>query len=84
MQGQYAWAQLHGYLGHMDKAIERWLAAQQIVESKVPGAAAMMLETLGIAHFHKSAMDNGVFSKPGELCLFPPHGNVTYAQTAEL
>ena len=49
---------------------------------RCPDAAAMMLETLGIAHFHKSAMDNGVFSKPGELCLFPPHGNVTYSQTA--
>ena len=82
MQGQYAWAQLHGYLGHMDKAIERWLAAQQIVEAKVPDAVAMMLETLGIAYFHKSAMDNGVFSKPGELCLFPPRGNVTYPRTA--
>ncbi|MEP7306866.1 MAG: FG-GAP-like repeat-containing protein [Acidobacteriota bacterium] len=82
MQGQYAWAQLHGYLGQMDQALERWHVAQQIVASKVPDAASMMLETLGLAHFHKSAMDNGVFSKPGELCLFPPHGNVTYPQTA--
>ena len=82
MQGQYAWAQLHAYLGHMDKAIERWLAAQQIVDAKVPDAVAMMLETLGIAYFHKSAMDNGVFSRPGELCLFPPHGSVTYPRTA--
>jgi len=82
MQGQYAWAQLHGYLGQMDKAIERWLAAQQIVAAKVPAAAAMMLETLGIAYFHKSAIDNGVFNTPGELCLFPPRGAVTYAQTA--
>jgi len=82
MQGQYAWAQLHSYLGQMDKAIERWQVAQRIVASKVPDAAAMMLETLGLAHFHKSAMDDGVFSKPGELCLFPPHGQVTYSQTA--
>jgi tetratricopeptide (TPR) repeat protein len=82
MQGQYAWAQLHAYLGQMDKAIDRWQAAQRIADAGVPGAKAMMLETLGLAHFHKSAMDNGVFSRPGELCLFPPHGNPVYPQAA--
>jgi tetratricopeptide (TPR) repeat protein len=78
MEGQYAWAQLHGYLGRMDKAIDRWLAAQQIAEKGVPGAIAMMQETLGVAYLHKSGIDNGVFSTPGELCLFPPRPNTTY------
>jgi tetratricopeptide (TPR) repeat protein len=78
MQAQYAWAQLHAYLGNMDKAIERWLVAQRMAEQNVPAAAAMMLETLGIAYFHKSGMDNDVFRKPGDFCLFPPRGNVTY------
>jgi tetratricopeptide (TPR) repeat protein len=81
MQGQYAWGQLHGYLGEMDKAIERWQAAQQIVESKVPDAAAMMLETLGLAHYHKAGIDSGVFATPGEFCLFPPPRRLAYERT---
>jgi tetratricopeptide (TPR) repeat protein len=84
MQGQYAWGQLYGYLGDMDKAIERWEAAQQIVESKVPDAAAMMLETLGLAHFHKAGMASGVFARPGDFCLFPPPSHVAYGKTASL
>jgi len=82
MQDQYAWAQLNGYLGRMDKAIDRWLAAQQIAEKGVPGALAMMQETLGVAYLHKSGIDNGVFSAPGELCLFPPRANSTYGSLA--
>ncbi len=82
MQGQYAWGQLHGYLGHMDKAIERWLAAQRIVDEKVPDAVPMMLETLGLAYFHKAGIDGGAFATPGELCLFPPRAPLSYGQAA--
>jgi hypothetical protein len=82
MQGQYAWAQIHGYLGNMEKAIERWHVANEIAEVKVPGALPMMLETLGVAHLHKSGMDNGVFRTPGDLCLFPPGVSAVYRDTA--
>jgi hypothetical protein len=82
MQGQYAWAQLHGYLGHMEQAIARWHVAERMAETGVAAGVPMMLETLGIAYFHKAAMDNGVFAAPGELCLFPPHGRSTYRDTA--
>ena len=67
MNGQYAWAQLHAYAGDLDKAIERWQVAKQIADAKVPGAVAMMEETLGLACFHKAEMDNGVYRTPGEL-----------------
>ena len=82
IQGQYAWGQLHGYQGDLDKAITRWQAANRIAEASVPLAVPMMLETLGVAHFHKSGMDNGVFRQPGDLCLFPPRPNTAYPDTA--
>jgi hypothetical protein len=78
MQGQYAWAQLHAYLGNMDRAIDRWQAASAIADARVPDAVPMMLETLGIAHFHKAGMSNGIFRRGGDLCLFPPRPGAAY------
>jgi hypothetical protein len=82
IQGQYAWGQIHAYLGELDKAIVRWQEATKIAEASVPLAVPMMLETIGIALFHKSGMDNGVFRQPGDLCLFPPRPNTAYRDTA--
>ncbi len=81
MEGQYAWAQIHAYVGDMDKAIARWQVAHEIATEGVPGALAMLEETLGLAFLHKSEMDNGVYRNPGELCLFP-RINAPYRDTA--
>jgi tetratricopeptide (TPR) repeat protein len=78
VEAQYAWAQLHAYLGDMDKAIQRWRVADSLAQMFVPRAIPMMLETMGIAYFHKSGMDNGVFRSPGESCLFPPRLDAPY------
>ncbi len=71
VQGQYSWAQIHAYLGDMDKAIARWQVAQEIALASVPDMVPVLQETLGLAFLHKAEMDNGVYRNPGELCLFP-------------
>jgi tetratricopeptide (TPR) repeat protein len=71
MNGQYAWAQIHAYVGDLDKAIARWQVAKQIADDGVPGAVAMMEETLGLAFLHKAEIDNGLYRTPGDFCLLP-------------
>ena len=83
IQGQYAWAQLLTYRGDMAKAIERFSVAQRMAQVSVPAALGMMLETLGLTHFHKAGIEEGVFRNPGELCLFPPRNNASYRDTTD-
>ena len=83
MDTQYAWAQLHAYLGEMDAAIALWEHARTFADG-IPDALPRLLETLGLAHWHKSELDNGVYRAPGDFCLFPPAPGVNTAlpQTA--
>jgi cytochrome oxidase Cu insertion factor (SCO1/SenC/PrrC family)/Cu/Ag efflux protein CusF/tetratricopeptide (TPR) repeat protein len=71
METQYAWAQLHAYLGEMSPAIELWSKARRFAEG-VPDALPRMDETLGVAYLHTAELDNGVYRAPGDFCLFPP------------
>jgi cytochrome oxidase Cu insertion factor (SCO1/SenC/PrrC family)/Cu/Ag efflux protein CusF/tetratricopeptide (TPR) repeat protein len=71
MDTQYAWAQLHAYLGEMDQAIERWENARRFADG-IPDALPRLEETLGVANLHKAELDNGVYRAPGDFCLFPP------------
>jgi cytochrome oxidase Cu insertion factor (SCO1/SenC/PrrC family)/Cu/Ag efflux protein CusF len=83
MDTQYAWAQLHAYQGELDTAIALWEHARQFAEG-IPDAMPRMLETLGLANWHKSELDNGVYRAPGDFCLFPPApgANTALPQTA--
>jgi hypothetical protein len=40
-------------------------------------------EVLGTAYLHKAEMDNDVYRKPGERCLFPPRKIFRYQKTAD-
>ena len=70
MHGQYAWAQLHGYAATWTRRSSGLAGRKQIAEASVPGAVAMMEETLGLAYLHKADMDNGAFRKPGDSACF--------------
>jgi ASPIC and UnbV/FG-GAP-like repeat/PPIC-type PPIASE domain len=78
MQAHYASAGLHAYQGEMQKAVDEWKIAQQVARSSVPDALPMMEETLGVAYFHKSEMENGEYRTPGDRCLFPPRVGVPF------
>lgn len=78
MQAHYAAAELHAFQGEMGKAIAQWNAANQVVKTSLPDAVPVMEETLGVAYFHKSEMENGEYRNPGDRCIFPPRANVPY------
>ncbi len=78
MQRHAASANLHAFQGEMTKAIAEWNAAQQVANTSLPDAEPMMEETLGVAHFHKSEMENGEYKTPGDRCIFPPQPGVPY------
>jgi FG-GAP-like repeat/ASPIC and UnbV/PPIC-type PPIASE domain len=78
MQEHYAAADLHAFLGEMGKAVDEWKAALQVARSSVPDAVPMMEEALGVAHLHKSEMENGEYRTPGDRCIFPPRPDVAY------
>ncbi len=82
IQMRYALANLYAYQGQMDPAIEQWQSAYQIASSQLIGAMPELEEVLGIAYLHKSEMDNDVYRKPGEQCIFPPRSNTSYAKPA--
>ena len=72
MQAHFALAQLHAYHGRMDRALDEYRAAHEVARAGVPAAALRMEEALGIAHLHKSGLENGVRRAPGDICLLPP------------
>jgi tetratricopeptide (TPR) repeat protein len=86
IQMRYALANLYAYQGEMDKAIEEWQAAYQIATSQLNGAMPELEEVLGTAYLHKSEMDNDVYRRPGDRCIFPQRSSqsskLSYAKPA--
>ena len=83
IQSHYALAQLHAYQGNMDKAIEKWEAAYKIAQSELPAGVPQLTDVLGVAYLHKSEIENDIFHRPGERCLFPPRNAEPYRITAD-
>jgi hypothetical protein len=81
IQTHYALAQLNAYQGKMDGAVKEWGAAYKLAAASVPAGVPQLTEVLGVAYLHKARMENGVFSEPGALCIFPPRGSACFAQT---
>jgi hypothetical protein len=72
MQYHYAAAVLASYKGNMDLAIDEWQNCYSIVQAGLPAAVPMMEEVLGSAYLHRAEMKNGVYTEPGDRCIFPP------------
>jgi tetratricopeptide (TPR) repeat protein len=79
----YGLANLYSYKGEMDKAVAQWEAAYQIAQSQLPGAMPELEEVLGIAHLHKSEIDNDAYRNPGERCIWPPRQSTRYQKTGD-
>jgi tetratricopeptide (TPR) repeat protein len=75
---QYALALLESYQGHMSEAIKHWEEAYRIVLADLPESVPLMEEVLGDAYFHKAEMENDVYRKPGDRCIFPPRVGSVY------
>jgi tetratricopeptide (TPR) repeat protein len=82
MQMRFALGQLQAYQGHMAEAIAAWEEAYNVGD-EIPGALPQLEESLGTAYLHKSEMENGAYTAPGESCLFPPRKPAAYKTTAD-
>jgi hypothetical protein len=80
MHAHFALGQLYAWQGRLAEAIGHFEQARRIIASATDVGAedadiALQFEqALGVARLHKAQMDNGVFHKPGDRCLFGAHG----------
>ncbi|MGC2163062.1 MAG: FG-GAP-like repeat-containing protein [Silvibacterium sp.] len=74
----YSLAALESYQGKMDAAIADWQKAYAVAEKSQPTALTTFTEVLGTAYYHKSEVENDVYSRPGDRCLFPPRTDKPY------
>jgi tetratricopeptide (TPR) repeat protein len=72
MQYHYALAVFASYKGDMDQAIAEWQKCYSIDQADVPAGVESMEEVLGSAYLHRSEMKNGLYTDPGDRCIFPP------------
>ena len=72
MQYHYALAVFASYKGDMDQAIAEWQKCYSIDQADVPAGVETMEEVLGSAYLHRSEMKNGLYTDPGDRCIFPP------------
>jgi hypothetical protein len=78
VQAHTMWALMEAYQGHMDRAITQWEAAYRIAQEGVRQSVPAIEEALGSAYLHKAEMDNGVYARPDDRCLFPPRAGAVY------
>lgn len=83
MQVRYVLGQLLAYQGKMDKVVALWEDTYRIVAAQMPQGTDQLEEALGAAYLHKSEMDNDVYRKPGERCIFPPRQSARFTKTAD-
>ncbi len=76
-------AQLLAYQGQMEPAIQEWIKAYKFAVANSPQMVPELEEVLGTAYLHKSEMENDVYRKPGDRCIFPPRKPVRYLNTAD-
>ena len=79
----FSLAQLLAYQGDMEPAIANWLAAYKFASTHAPQMMPELEEVLGTAYLHKSEMENDVYRKPGDRCLFPPSYIFQYKNTSD-
>jgi len=82
-QMRYVVGELQAYQGNMGETISRWEKTYKGLLADQPDAALPMEEALGVAYLHKSEMENGAYTSPGDRCIFPPRQSQAYPKTAD-
>jgi len=80
---RFSLAQLLAYQGEMELATQQWLEAYKLARTQAPQMVPELEEVLGTAYLHKSEMENDVYRKPGDRCLFPPRKPFRYQKTVD-
>src|SRR4030095_10408218 len=73
--------QLFSYAGEMGRAIASFEQAYGLAESDNPLALRDLEQMISIAYVHKSEMDNGIYTAPGDRCLLSTKGNASLPKT---
>jgi tetratricopeptide (TPR) repeat protein len=81
---QFSLAQLLAYQGEMGPAIQHWLEAYKLAKANSPQMAPELEEVLGTAYLHKAEMENDVYRKPADQCIFPPRKPVRVQNVEDL
>jgi tetratricopeptide (TPR) repeat protein len=79
----FSLAQLLAYQGDMEPAVREWLEAYKFAAARAPHMIPELEEVLGTAYLHKSEMENDVYRKPGDRCIFPPRRPFRYQTTGD-
>src|SRR5688572_10981835 len=69
IQGLVVLGQLHAYSGNMNETIRRFELALPRARADFADGVPQLEQMLGVAHLHRSAQQNGVFTRPGDRCL---------------
>jgi tetratricopeptide (TPR) repeat protein len=80
---RYLLAQLYAFQGEMGKAIEHWQQCRPSALALGPKTTRYLEGVLGTAYLHKSEMENGIYTAPGDRCLFPMSPSLRYQNTAD-
>jgi tetratricopeptide (TPR) repeat protein len=83
LSAYFSLGELYSYQGKMNDAIEQYEHAHQVAVSDAPQAVPQMQEALGIAHLHRSQMENNIFRVPAERCLLPMRPGSAYGKTSD-
>jgi hypothetical protein len=83
LQSRMALAQIYAYQGKMAESVEQWRMAYDLAQAGAPQMLPQLEESLGIAYFHKSEMENDAYRKPADRCLFPPRSPSSYRNPAD-
>lgn len=83
LNAYYTFGEIYSYQGDMEHAVAQYEKALQVADSKVPRAALITNEAMGVALLHKSEMENGVYRTPGDRCLAPMKPTSAYAKTED-
>jgi tetratricopeptide (TPR) repeat protein len=72
LQGHMDLAQLYADKGKMEESIKELKIANEIAETYAPKEVPNLLESIGAAYLHLSEMENGIYTHPSDLDIFPP------------
>ena len=82
-QEYFALGELYSYSGNMDRAIEQYLNAYKLAQSRATDAVPQFEQELGIAYLHKSEIENGIYQNPDDRCLFPLRPGLKFSKQGD-
>jgi hypothetical protein len=82
LQTHYALGQLYAYEGRMILSVAHFESAYKAALAGVPNLQAQLEEVVGVAYLHEAEMENGAFTSPGTLDLFPMGPESAFRETA--